>query len=158
MREVSTLTHAHWQSVRGTRIRLLQAGTGDPVLYLHGSGGGGVWLPFFDLLTTSYRVLAPEHPGFGESDSLPDADNMEDYAYFYLDFLDALGLDQVRVIGASLGGWLALEMACIEPRRFPQLVLVGSAGIRVDGVPVPDVFMLGEEEHTRLLFANQELA
>ncbi|MCL6636946.1 MAG: alpha/beta fold hydrolase [Alicyclobacillus sp.] len=152
------MTLAQWQSVRGTRIRLLQAGAGEPVLYLHGSGGGGAWLPFFDRLTPSYRVLAPEHPGFGESDSLPEADNIEDYAYFYLDFLDTLGLNQVRLIGASLGGWLAMEMACIEPRRFPQLVLVGSAGIRVEGVPVPDVFMLDEAEHTRLLFYNQELA
>lgn len=129
--------------VHNTNIRLLKGGSGEPLLYLHGATGGGEWLPVLETLSQQYTVYAPEHPGYGLSDLNEDIDSMEDLAYFYLDVLDHLGLDQVTVIGSSLGGWLAVEMGIISPERIKKLILVNAAGIRVEGLP--DAFILNAE-------------
>ncbi|WP_067932463.1 alpha/beta fold hydrolase [Alicyclobacillus kakegawensis] len=143
-------------SVRGTNIRLLEGGAGDALIYLHGATGGGQWLPFLDRLAARFHVYAPEHPGFGASDDLPEMDSIEDLAYFYLDFLDTLGLDGARFIGSSLGGWLAVEIAAIAPHRVSQLILLDAAGLHVEGVNVPDLFMLDDEQVLELTIHNPE--
>ncbi|QSO54121.1 alpha/beta fold hydrolase [Alicyclobacillus curvatus] len=142
-------------NVRGTNVRLLQGGEGPVLIYFHGAAGGGEWLPFLEQLSAHYRVLAPEHPGFGESDDLPDVDSMQDLAFFYLDFLDQLGIEKVGVIGSSLGGWLALELATLAPHRVSRMVITGSAGIRVEGVQLTDLFMLDDREHLEILFHDE---
>src|SRR5581483_4645136 len=89
--------------VRDVRLRLHRAGRGETVLFLHGAGGVPQWLPFFDALAERYEVLVPEHPGFGFSDDPPWIRSIGDLALFYLDLLEELGVDGVRLIGNSLG-------------------------------------------------------
>ncbi len=143
--------------VRGTQLRLLCAGTGPPLLYLHGSGDRGSWLPVFDRFAQTHTVYRPDHPGFGHSAEDGRIDCVHELAFFYLDLLDELELRRVSVVGASLGGWIAADLATIEPRRLERLVLVGASGLRVDGVGQPDVFTLSAVELAELTFHRPDL-
>lgn len=133
-------------TVRGTGLRLLRSGSGPPILVLHGSGDRGDWVPFLSLLAEEHSVLRPDHPGFNWSDDDDRIDSVHDLAFFYLDFLDELGLDAVDLVGISLGGWIAAELAILAGSRVGKLILIDAAGIRVEGVPAPDYFLLGPEE------------
>src|SRR6185436_17134499 len=96
-------------TVRGTRIRVLRSGSGPPLIFLHGASGHVGWLPFLERLSQRFDVIAPEHPGFGQSDDPPWLDRPSDLAYFYLDLIGALKLDGVHLMGTSLGGWISAE-------------------------------------------------
>jgi pimeloyl-ACP methyl ester carboxylesterase len=100
-------------------------------------------------------VLAPDHPGFGLSDAPDWLDDVADLSFFYLDVLAALDLRGVNVVGHSLGGWIALEMAVRSTERIASLVLAASAGIRVKGVPRADMFIIPPDELARALFAGE---
>ncbi|WP_218578341.1 alpha/beta fold hydrolase [Vineibacter terrae] len=145
-------------TVAGCRTYVQRAGKGTPVLYLHGANGGGRWLPFMERLAADHEVIAPEHPGFGRSDTPDWFDNIHDVAYFYLDLIDALGLKGVHLVGSSLGGWVACEMAVRSTARLASLALIGSAGLHLKGVARPDTFMWTPEEAARGLFHDQALA
>ena len=93
--------------IRGCRVNLLRGGAGPPLLFLHGASGGGIWHPFLDRLAEGFDVIAPEHPGYGLSATPDWLDNIGDLAYFYLDFLKALELRGVHLVGLSIGGWIA---------------------------------------------------
>jgi pimeloyl-ACP methyl ester carboxylesterase len=138
--------------INGCRIALRRGGTGEPLLFLHGASGGGQWHPFLDRLAERFDVIAPEHPGFGLSDTPPWLDNMADLAYFYLDFLKALDIDRVHMVGLSIGGWLAAELGVRSTARLKTLTLVASAGIHLNGVPKVDVFLQNDELRLRDLF------
>jgi pimeloyl-ACP methyl ester carboxylesterase len=140
------------------RINLRRGGSGAPLLYLHGAGGAPAVMPFMETLAARFDVLVPEHPGFGLSDEPEWLENIHDLAYFYLDFLRALDLRGALVVGASIGGWLALEIAVRDASRIRGLVLVGPAGIAVPGVQPSDVFLWSPEELVRNLFHDQTLA
>jgi pimeloyl-ACP methyl ester carboxylesterase len=144
--------------IRDVAIRLHRKGHGPSVLFLHGAGGVPQWLPFFDALAEHYEVLVPEHPGFGGSDDPPWIRSMPDLALFYLDLVEAVGLDGVHLIGNSLGGWLAAEILIRDRSRFRSLVQLAPAGIRVKGVPCGDNFIWGPEEAVRNLYHDQAFA
>ena len=129
-----------------------------PLLFLHGAGGAGIWLPSMAALAKKFDVLAPEHPGFGASDTPPWLDNVADLANFYLDFLEQLDLRGVHLVGSSLGGWIAAELAVRNSTRLASLTLIGSAGIYVDGVEQVDTFLCTDEQRIRDLFFDQDLA
>ena len=131
---------------RGCRVRLRRAGTGAPLLYLHGANGFLEWLPFFDRLSDQFEVIAPDHPSFGRSTTPDWLDDIGDMAYFYLDLIDALHLDGVHLVGHSMGGWLALEMAIRSTARIKTLTLINSAGIRIKGKPIADILVMDREE------------
>src|SRR5215207_1472859 len=78
--------------VRGIRTHLREHGDGPPMLVLHGAGGAGPWRPYLERLSERFRVILPDHPGFGASDSAPWIQNMDDVVYHYLDLLDLLGI------------------------------------------------------------------
>lgn len=142
----------------GCRINVLRGGKGEPLLFLHGAGGGGNWLPFMDDLAQRFEVIAPEHPGFGKSD-MPDwLDDIHDLVFFYLDFLAHEGLAGVNLVGNSLGGWLAAEIAMTDAARLKTLTLVSPAGIHVKGVQKADIFLWSPEEQARHLFHDPALA
>src|ERR1041384_5183391 len=144
-------------SVRGCGIAMRRAGTGRPLLYLHGASDPGQWLPFLADLAARHDVLAPEHPGFGASDTPDWLDSIQDLARFYLDLLDQLDLKHVDLVGHSLGGWSAAELAVRNTRRLSSLTLVDSAGIHVPGVPQVDTFLLNDEQLVRNLFDDPKL-
>jgi pimeloyl-ACP methyl ester carboxylesterase len=115
-------------------------------------------MAFLDELATRFRVYAPEHPGFGQSDDPPWLDEVSDLAYFHLDLLRALGLDRVHLLGTSLGGWIAAEMAVRSTARLATLTLIGAVGITASGAPIDDIFRMTTEENLRRYFADPERA
>ena len=64
--------------VRGGSIQILRGGEGPPLRFLHAAGGAGTWLPFHGLLARRLEVIAPDHPGFGGSDDLPEVEAIDD--------------------------------------------------------------------------------
>jgi pimeloyl-ACP methyl ester carboxylesterase len=140
-------------TVRGHSVQLYEGGDGPPLLYLHGAGTYW-WLPVHDRLAERHRVLLPVHPGFGASGGVEEIDDIEDLVFRTLDVLDELGLDRVDLVGLSLGGWLAAEIALRQPQRVNRLVLVNAAGLRLAGVPTPDLFLLSPSESREVLFAD----
>ena len=146
------------ETVRGCTVSLLRGGEGPPLLFLHGAGGGGIELPFMTRLAGNYTVIAPEHPGFGESDEPDWLDNIHDVAYFYLDFLDRLDLSGVHLAGMSLGGWIAMEIAVRSTRRLASLTLVCPAGVHVPGLATGDPFIWAPEETFRQGFHDRTFA
>ena len=105
------------REISGCRVALKRGGNGPTLLYLHGAGGGSMVQPFMNELAREWTVIAPEHPGFGASDEPAWLDNIHDLAYFYLDFIEQLDLRDLLVIGTSIGGWLALEIAVRDGER-----------------------------------------
>jgi pimeloyl-ACP methyl ester carboxylesterase len=144
-------------AVRDCRIRLMRGGSGEPLIYLHGASGA-CWLPFLQTLTQNYDVIAPEHPGFGESDNPDWLDNIHDLAFFYLDVIEALNLDRVHLVGNSLGGWIAAELAVRNTQRLASLTLAGSAGLYVADVEQMDSFLATDEQRMRAFFYNPKRA
>ncbi len=144
--------------VGGVGVRVWRGGAGKPAVFLHGANGVAQWNPFFEALARRFDLLVPEHPGFGGSDDPKWIRNVPDLGMFYLDFLDALDLKGVHLIGTSLGGWVAAELAARNCTRLASLTLVAPAGVRVKGVPSGDMFMWGPEETARNLFHDPAFA
>lgn len=144
-------------TIAGTRIRLRSAGEGPTVLFLHGANGVN-WLPGHDLLAARCRLLVPEHPGWGEEELAGGMEGIDDLVYFYLDFLDELGLDRIHLVGHSLGGWLAAEIAVGHAHRLRTLTLLDAAGLWLPETPMPDLFALSPEESARLANYDPALA
>ena len=140
--------------IRGTKLHLRREGQGETLLFLHGVQGLAGWTPALANLARRFTVLAPDHPGFGQSDNPDWIEDVPDLGLFYLDLLDALDLRQVHVVGHSLGGWIALEMAVCSTARVKSLTLVDTAGLRVAGIARGDMFICSPSELTRLLFAD----
>jgi pimeloyl-ACP methyl ester carboxylesterase len=149
-------------TIDGAAIRVLRGGPAgggaQPLVFLHGAGGHTGWMAFLEELSQRFAVYAAEHPGFGQSDDPPWLDGVGDLAYFYLDFLKALGLEQVHLMGTSLGGWIAAELAVRDTARLASLTLVGAVGITAQGETIPDIFRMPVEENLRRFYADQERA
>ena len=93
-----------------TKLEAVMRGAGETILFLHPEIGLDPKSPALDMLAKSARVVAPSHPGFDGSD-LPDHfSTVEDLGYFYLDLIEALGLDDISVVGCSLGAWIAASI------------------------------------------------
>jgi pimeloyl-ACP methyl ester carboxylesterase len=144
--------------VRGTPVRLQRAGDGAPLLFLHGAGAGGRWLSFQEALAQRFDVLAPTHPGHAGSPAAEWIEEVLDLAFHYLDLLDALHLERVHLVGASLGGWIAAEMAVIASHRLSSLVLIDPVGIKVDGWIYPFLFGMELPQLVATIFHRPEAA
>jgi pimeloyl-ACP methyl ester carboxylesterase len=149
-------------TIAGARIRILRGGPGKasapPLVFLHGAGGHTGWMAFLEDLSQDFAVFAPEHPGFGQSDDPPWLDEIGDLAFFYLDLLRQLGLSGVHLIGTSLGGWIAAELAVRNTAPLASLTLVGAVGILAEGEPIPDIFRMPVDENLRRFYADPERA
>ena len=145
-------------TVKDCRIRIMRGGSGQPVLFLHGGGGLPSWLPFLARLAEKFDVIVPEHPGFGQSEMPTWLDSVSDLANFYLDFLEELDLQQVHLVGHSLGGWIAADLAVRNTSRLASLTLISSGGIHVEGIEPVDTFLSNDEQRVRNLFYDQKLA
>ena len=127
------------------RAHLLQGGSGEPLLFLHGASGlhEGEYL---DLLAQRFTVYAPWHPGFGASEGSEHIEDIIDLALYYHDLMDELGLESAHVVGHSMGGMLAAEMAALCPHRVRRLVLADPVGLWRDDEPVLDFFTLSPDQ------------
>ena len=138
---------------------LLKAGTGEPLLYLHGAlGPVGGWAPFLDLLANDFTVYAPWFPGYGETKGIEQLDDVIDLALYHMELLDALGLSSVHVVGHFVGGMVAAEMAALDPHRVDKLVLVSAAGLWLDDAPVADFFGMNPRDLSDALWADPNSA
>ncbi len=145
-------------TVDGCTVEVMRGGKGAPLLFLHGAGGAQMWLPFMDKLAERYDLIVPSHPGYDRSDTPDWLDNVSDLAYFYLDFIDKLKLSGVHLVGNSMGGWIAAEIAVRDSAPLASLTLVSAAGIHVNDVPKGDLFLWTPEQRIRNLFHNQAFA
>ena len=140
--------------VSGTSVELYDHGSGPTILLLHGAGGLKAGAPFLRSLSAKARVVAPSHPGFGKS-PLPDwISSIDDLAYLYLDLLEQLDLRDVTLVGMSMGGWTAAEIAIKASERLARLILVDPIGIKPSGREVrdiPDIWALGDAELAKLM-------
>ncbi len=116
--------------LNGSRVHYLTAGDGPHLVLLHGLGDSARdWQWVLPALARRFRAIAPDFPGFGESDRPRAAYSPACFAEFVAGFLDALHVPSAVVVGNSLGGLAALRFALADPGRVPALVLVGAAGL-----------------------------
>ena len=112
---------------------------GAPILLVHGISTISPQAPFLDRLAEHGEIIAPSHPGFGNSPRPADFDTMYDLVHLYLAVLDAIAGERVTMIGFSFGGWIAAEVAACAPRRLGRLVLVDPVGIKLGGREERDI-------------------
>jgi pimeloyl-ACP methyl ester carboxylesterase len=124
-------------------ISLSEAGSGPPVVILHGGGGPVTVASIGAHLAQTRRAITPTHPGWNGAVRPGWLTRIEELATVYVDLLDALGLDDMLVVGSSIGGWIAAEMALVDrQKRIRRLVLVDSVGVDVPGQSIRDFFAL----------------
>ncbi len=140
-----------FREIGGIRLRYLTAGEGRPLLYLHGGGDPGAWRQPLGPLSTRFRVIRPDHPGFGESDDLPQM-SVAAIAEFYSTMFDELGIEDAIVMGASFGGWVGLELALREPDRVTAFIAVDAVGIVDPDEALAPVFDLDRIQAAELMF------
>ena len=147
--------------IDGIALEVTQRGSGRPIVVLHGVEKLAAEPPLHALLADKARVIAPSHPGYGAS-ALPDwMDSIDDLSYLYLDLIRHLDLGDVVLVGLSLGGWVAAEMAVKCTHLLSRLVLVSPLGIKVsdrETRDIPDIFALRPEEAARLIWHKGALA
>ena len=130
----------------GGEMKILKGGSGEPLLVLHDEMGQPGWLQLHEELAKNYTVYAPSHPGFGVTDRIDWIMNMRDSATWYLWALEDLGLSNLNVVGFSLGGWLAAEMATQNPQMFKKMALAAPAGILPPIGEILDMFLIVSKE------------
>jgi pimeloyl-ACP methyl ester carboxylesterase len=148
-------------SVNGTKLELIDRGRGRPILFLHPHIGIEPAAPVLALLADGGRLVAPSHPGFGRSDLPPTLTSVDDLAYFYLDAMDELDLEQALVVGVSFGAWIAAAIAVKSTARMSRLVLANPVGIKVgdrESRDILDVFAMTESEFVEKSFADAAAA
>jgi pimeloyl-ACP methyl ester carboxylesterase len=141
-------------SVAGGRnqVRVHEAGEGEPLMFLHGAGGLLPNDPFVSALGKHYRVYAPVLPGYEDSEGAERLRTMLDVTLFGFDVIGALGLDQPILVGHSMGGMIAAEMAATAPQEVTRLGLIAPAGLWLDSHPLPDLFAMLPFEWPSFLF------
>lgn len=144
--------------VGGIPLRMVKGGEGSCVLFLHGAAGLQGWLPFFEALSASHQVVATEHPGFGLSSEQAWADSIAKLADFYVSFLRHSEYEKIHLVGSSLGGWLASEIAIRDDSVLRSLTLLAPAGIQSQEIPLPDMLSWSYPELMRKVFADQKIA
>ena len=144
-------------SIAGTSLDLIERGRGRPLLFLHAGEGLAPERPWLDLLARRYRVIAPWHPGYGNSPLIDGAGSVDDLAYLYLDLAKQLELDDAILVGACLGGWVAAEMMVRSTARFSRLVLVAPLGIKLRGREdrdIADMHAVTRADYLKLAWAD----
>jgi pimeloyl-ACP methyl ester carboxylesterase len=143
-------------TVDGVKTVIYSAGTGDPLVFFHGAGtidGFDFMEPWAD----KFRVIAPYHPGFGESGDDTSFTDLHDYVMHYLELFDLLKLDTFNLVGLSLGGYLAAKFASEHGHRVKKLALIAPAGMIDPKHPILDIIAIPGEQIPGLLTSNFEV-
>ena len=147
----------HRVKVGGFEISYLQGGHDGaiaPTLSLHGMGGAGKWEAYHMALGTITHTCVPQLPGWPEGRLPAGIASVGDYTALVLEFLDAVGIDQVILFGHSLGGWIALQVATMYPERISRLILVDAMGLDLPSAPAVDLHTLDEESFAKAVFGR----
>jgi pimeloyl-ACP methyl ester carboxylesterase len=141
--------------INGRSVETFVAGSGPTLLFLHPEDYFAQHLPWLEQLSRHFRVIAPRHPGFGQT-PLPDGyRTIDDLAYHTLDLIDAMNLRDVTLVGASMGGWIALETCVRSTQHIARLGLLAPIGVKFGGRldrDFADIYALPTQDVTRLLF------
>ena len=139
-----TYTEDH-HVINGVDTVVLTAGSGDPLVFLHGAGpvtGFDALLP----LAERCRLVVPNHAGFGKSADDPGVDSIQDHVRRTLDVLDVLGIETFALAGHSLGGYMAAQLAIDQTARVRRLVLASPWGLRVPEHPTQDIYVIPDQD------------
>ncbi len=143
---------------RGIKVHVREAGDGPPLVFLHGAGGLFPANPFLERLAERFQVFAPDWPGYGQSSGEEKLEDMLDFTLHGWDVVEALGIAKPHLVGHSMGGMIAAEMACVAPHDLAKLVLVAPAGLWLDAHPIPDLYSVFPEELPALVAHDPEVA
>ena len=138
-------------------VEVWQAGQGTPLVFLHGAGGLMPDDRFFQALARQFHVHAPLLPGYGGSEGEDELKDMLDTTLHTGDVIDALGLTGAALVGHSMGGMIAAELAALAPNDVSRLALIAPAGLWLDDHPVEDLFAKLPFELPELLFHDVAL-
>lgn len=128
--------------VAGNDLAIIKGGTGKPLLVLHEELGNPGWLHWQTAMSQTHTLHMPIHPGFGQLPRVEWVDGVRDLASFYSRVLRDMNLGPIDVIGISLGGWIAAEMAASCAHQFSRMVLVAPTGIRPAEGEIKDLFVM----------------
>jgi pimeloyl-ACP methyl ester carboxylesterase len=121
-------------------LETLQMGQGEPLLILHGFNHLSSDMPWLHSLATQHAIIAPSHPGFGQSPAPRDVSTVYDLVHTYIGLIHQLPHESISLLGHSFGGWLAAEIAVKLGKKIKRLILVDALGIKISGPMVPDIF------------------
>jgi pimeloyl-ACP methyl ester carboxylesterase len=157
MSNASTQT-VHVDGIGPVELTVADYGSGQPVLLLHGGAGPASVTGFAEKVATArnVRVLVPIHPGFGGTPRPETLDSIRGLAALYNTLLEQFDLQDVTIIGNSIGGWITAEIALMKSPRVGRIVLIDAVGIEVPGHPVADFFSLTMDEVLARSFHNPE--
>lgn len=133
---------------------VVRAGSGYPLVYLHGAFAYRGWHPFLEMLARRFTVYAPLHPGFSEDSSGAQLEDLVDLVLYHYDLLEALGLERPHILGHHFGAMIAAEMAALCPHRVGRLVLAAPTGLWLDDAPGVDYFATPMSELRSVLFLD----
>jgi pimeloyl-ACP methyl ester carboxylesterase len=134
-------------TVAGLGLRVLQKGSGSPLVVLHDSLGNLGWLPLYEELAGTFAVCVPDLPGYGKSDRPDWARSPRDIAVLVEQLLDKLGLTGITLVGMGFGGFIGAELATMHQSRIARMVLVGATGLRPRTGEIADQVFLGFPEY-----------
>jgi len=140
---------APFVSVNAIKTELVRRGNGSPLLFIHPELGIAPSAPVLDHLAAKFAVTAPSLPGYGHTDMPRIYSSVDDLAYFTLDLIETLDLRDLVLVGVSLGGWVAAEVATKSTERLRKLVLANPSGIKTGGPThrdMVDIFALPQKE------------
>ena len=126
----------------------------DPVLYLHGMGGGGKWEAYHMTLGTFALTYAPQLPGWADGRAPDSIDSVQDYARLVSDFMDAAEIGRCVLAGHSFGGWVALSLCTAHPERFSRMILADSMGIALNDSTTLNLAEMDEESFAKAAFGR----
>ena len=126
--------------VGDTELVTIKGGKGKPLLLLHGELGWPGWTPWNSALAKERTLIAPIHPGFGKTAMADWISSIRDLAGFYQRYVREQKLGPVDVLGHSLGGWIAAEMAAANSAQFSKMILVAPVGVRPPQGEIMDMF------------------
>ena len=132
-------------SVLGSQVEMFSGGSGPPLLFLHGAGGNAGWQPYHEELARSYTVYVPSQAGFNGTERPEWLYTITDLCHFNHAMAEALGLQDYVLMGSSMGGWVAAEMAAMSRSNIKALILVGAAGIKPENSEIAEIFMVSAQ-------------
>ena len=146
-------------SVGGTAVEMFSGGSGPALLFLHGAGGNAGWQHYHEELSKSHTVYVPSQPGYNGTERPDWVYTINDVAHFYLGLMRNLSLgNQVRLMGFSMGGWIAAEIAAMAPHIVKGMVLVDAVGIKPRVGEIAEVLMVSPKSVQELGYYDIRLA
>jgi pimeloyl-ACP methyl ester carboxylesterase len=144
-------------TLAGVTIPMVEGGQGPPLLFLNGGDAFHMSDAFLELLAENFRVYAPKHPGYGGAPPVDHIRSVNELALFYLELIDHLHLRDVVLVGASFGGWVAMEIAARSCAAVSCIVLLDSVGVKFGGptdADIADIYTLKPDVLRSLQYAD----